>query len=332
MRRQFIAGHLGWVFLTLLWHGDAMTSAPVDLMMLVENYGTDEKCREALMHLRWPKGIKCLRCGHDKVTPVSERKLFDCNSCHYQFSVTVGTMFHDSHLPLTKWFFITYLLTESKKGISASQVYRMLGKKSYKTAWYLCHRIRAAMASAMEDRPTLGGTVEVDETFVGGKQRGHQHKVGHPECKKEVVIGIRQRGGPLRFFHAEDVKSGTLAKYIKENIAHDVDVIMTDEFQGYPKALHDAGVLCEHKTIKHKDGIYAIGDIYTNSIESGFSLLKRGIIGTWHKISAKHLQAYLDEMCFRFDNRKNPYLFRDTLLKMLEAEHVEYKRLTSKAA
>ena len=330
MRSQFIAGHPDWVLLTL-WHGDAMTSAPVDLMTLVEQFGTDDKCREALTHLRWPKGIKCLRCGHDKVTPVNERKVYDCNSCHYQFSATVGTMFHDSHLPLTKWFFITYLITESKKGISASQVYRMLGKKSYKTAWYLCHRIRAAMAAA-QDRPKLGGTVEVDETFVGGKQRGHQHKVGHPECKKQVVIGIRQRGGELRFFHAEDVKCGTLAKYIRENIAHDVDVIMTDEFGGYPTDIAKAGVLTEHKTIKHKDGIYVDGDIYTNTVESAFSLLKRGIVGTWHRISAKHLQAYLDEMCFRFDNRKNRFLFRDTLLKMLEAEHVEYKQLTGEDA
>ena len=307
-----------------------MTSAPVDLMTLVEQFGTDDKCREALTHLRWPKGVTCLRCGHDKVTPVNNRKVFDCNSCHYQFSATVGTMFHDSHLPLTKWFFVTYLMTESKKGISASQVYRMLGKKSYKTAWYLCHRIRAAMAAA-DDRPKLGGTIEVDETFVGGKQHGHQHKVGHPECTKQVVIGIRQRGGELRFFHAADVKSGTLAKYIKENVSQDVDVIMTDDFQGYPKALHDAGVLAEHKTINHSERQYVNGDIYTNTVESAFSLLKRGIVGTWHKISAKHLQAYLDEMCFRFDNRKNPYLFRDTLLKMLEAEHVEYKELTAAA-
>jgi len=306
-------------------------NSPVNLLTLMEQYNNDEKCREALMHLRWPTGVRCLRCGHDKVTPVNKRKVLDCNSCHYQFSVTVGTMFHDSHLPLTTWFVVTYLLTESKKGMSASRIYRMLGKKSYKTAWYLCHRIRAAMESAMEDRPKLSGTIEVDETFVGGRQRGHQHKPGHPECKKEVVIGIRQRGGALRFFHAEDVKSGTLAKYIRENVSQDVDVIMTDEFQGYPKALHDAGVLAEHKTVCHKDGVYVDGDIYTNTVESAFSLLKRGIIGTWHKVSAKHLQAYLDEMCFRFDNRKNPYLFRDTLLKMLEAEHVEYKSLTKAA-
>ena len=309
-----------------------MTSAPVNLMTLGQLYGTDQQCREALMRLRWPDGVKCLRCGHDKVTPVNERKVYDCNSCHYQFSVTVGTMFQDSHLPLTTWFMVTYLMTESRKGMSASQIYRMLGKKSYQTAWYLCHRIRAAMAAAT-DRPKLGGTIEVDETFVGGRKQGHQHKVGHPECTKQVVIGIRQRGegGSLRFFHAADVKSGTLAKYIRENISKDVDVIMTDEFASYPKALHDAGVLCEHKTIKHKDHIYVDGDIYTNTVESAFSLLKRGIMGTWHKISAKHLQAYLDEMCFRFDNRKNPYLFRDTLRKMLEAEHVEYKQLTSES-
>ena len=106
-----------------------MTSTPVDLMTLVEQFGDDNKCREALTKLRWPKGVKCLRCGHDKVTPVNERKVYDCNSCHYQFSVTVGTMFHDSHLSLSKWFFVTYLMTESKKGISASQVYRMLRKE-----------------------------------------------------------------------------------------------------------------------------------------------------------------------------------------------------------
>ena len=187
------------------------------------------------------------------------------------------------------------------------------------------------MTSAKEDRPKLGGTIEVDETFVGGIQRGHQHKAGHPECKKEVVIGIRQRGGELRFFHAADVKSGTLAKYIKENVSQDVDVIMTDEFPSYPKALRQAGVLGEHKTIRHKDGIYVDGDIYTNTVESAFSLLKRGIVGTWHRISAKHLAAYLDEMRFRFNNRSNPYLFRDTLMKLIEAPVLEYKKLTAAA-
>ena len=206
-------------------------------------------------------------------------------------------------------------MTESKKGISASQVYRMLGKKSYKTAWYLCHRIRAAMAAA-SNAPKLGGVVEMDETCVGGVEHGGKRGRG---TNKEVVVGIRKRGGALRFFHAEDCKSGTLARYIKENISEDVEMLMTDDFAAYCKAAGDNNLEDRHKTINHSEGSYVLGDIYTNSVESAFSLLKRGIIGTWHKISAKHLQAYLDEMSFRFDNRKNRYLFRDTLLKMLEA-------------
>ena len=133
-------------------------------------------------------------------------------------------------------------------------------------------------------------------------------------------------------FHAEDAKSGTLAKYIKENISTDVDVIITDELPSYPKAL--GKLESKHETVNHtaKEYVRFGADITTNTVESAFSLLKRGIIGTWHKISAKHLQAYLDEMCFRFDNRNNPNLFRDTLIKMLEAEHVEYKQLTSAKA
>jgi len=298
----------------------------IDLCELMERYGDEQSCRNYLEHLRWRNGVRCPKCKGEKISSILKRDQYNCDneSCRYQFSVTADTMFHDTHLPLIKWFLATFLICQSRKGMSANQLKRML-RINYRTAWYLCHRIRDAM-KAVNPQP-LGGTIEIDETFIGARQHGHQHKPGHPESKKQVVLGIRQRGGALRFFHAEDVKSGTLAKYIRENVSQDVDVIMTDEFQGYPKALHDAGVLAEHKTIKHKDGIYAIGDIYTNSIESGFSLLERGIIGTWHRVSAKHLQAYLDEMCFRFDNRKNPYLFRDTLLRLLNSEHLEYKHL-----
>jgi transposase-like protein len=302
-----------------------MTEA-IDLCELMERFGDEQSCRNYLEKLRWPKGVQCPKCSGERISSILKRDQYNCDteSCRYQFSVTADTQFHDTHLPLVKWFLATFLICQSRKGMSANQMKRML-RINYRTAWYLCHRIRDAMKEANPE--PLGGTLEIDETFVGGRQRGHQHKVGHPECKKEVVIGIRQRGGALRFFHAADVKAGTLAKYIRENVSQDVDVIMTDEFQSYPKALHDAGVLAEHKTVCHKDGVYVDGDIYTNGIESAFSLLKRGIVGTWHRVSAKHLQAYLDEMCFRFDNRKNPYLFRDTLLKLLQAEHLEYKEL-----
>ena len=298
------------------------------LCEVLREFGSDETCREYLEALRWPDKVTCPRCDSAKISRVYERKVFDCDSCRYQFSVLAGTIFQDTKLPLPTWFATVYLMCESKKGISANQINRMIGG-SYKTAWYLCHRIRAAMTSAKEDRPKLGGTIEVDETFVGGVQRGHQHKPGHPECKKEVVIGIRQRGGELRLFHADDVKSGTLAKYIKANISQDVDVIMTDEFGAYPSAIAKAGVFAEHKTIKHKAKVYVDGDIHTNTVESAFSLLKRGIVGTWHKISAKHLSAYLDEMEFRFNNRSNPYLFRDTLMKLIGAPVLEYKKLTA---
>ena len=136
----------------------------------------------------------------------------------------------------------------------------------------------------------------------------------------------------MRFFHADDATSGTLAKYIRENISGDVDVIITDEFAAYPMAIAKAekwGV--EHRTVNHSKGIYVDGDLTTNGIESAFSLLKRGIVGTWHRLSAKHLDAYLNEMTFRFNNRENPYPFRDTLMKIIEAPVLEYKKLTAAA-
>jgi transposase-like protein len=296
----------------------------LNLCTLIEKYNDDEKCRETIKHLRWPAGVTCLRCQSDNVGPVSDRKVFVCYSCRYQFSATVGTIFHDSHLPLTTWFFVSYLMTESRKGISANQIKRMLGI-SYKTAWYLCHRIRAAMVEA--DPEKLDGTVEVDETYVGGKPRrgvGRKRGRGTP---KEIVIGIRKRSGDLRFFHADDVRSGTLATFIRDNVSEDVDVVMTDDFTAYPKAIAKAGVLAEHQAINHSKGVYVIGDLHTNTVESAFSLLKRGIMGTWHKISAKHLPAYLDEMTFRFNNRDNRFLFRDTLLKLIQSENLEYKQL-----
>jgi len=168
----------------------------------------------------------------------------------------------------------------------------------------------------------------MDETYIGGRQhRGRGWNT--PDNNKELVIGIRQRGGELRFFHAEDAKSGTLAKYIQENISTDVDVMVTDEMPAYPKAMIASKISgLKHKTIRHRDKVYVDGDIHTNTVESAFSLLKRGIMGTWHKISAKHLPAYLDEMTFRFNRRKSPYLFQDTLRHMITASTLTLEKLT----
>jgi transposase-like protein len=210
--------------------------------------------------------------------------------------------------------------------MSARQIQRTLGIGGYKTAWYLCHRIRSAMVEA--DKQKLDGTIEVDETFVGGKKIGFGAFEGRQN--KEVVIGIRKRGGELRFFHADDAKSGTLAKFIKENISEHVDVLITDEFVAYPFALRQAGVPAEkHKTIRHKNDVYVGGAVHTNTVESAFSLLKRGIVGMWHKISAKHLAPYLDEMTFRFNRRHNPDLFLDTLRHMVTAPVLTFEKLTA---
>ena len=168
--------------------------------------------------------------------------------------------------------------------MSAMQLKRTLWGQhngSYKTAWYLCHRIRAAMHEAGE-RPMLDGTVEMDETYVGGKGRGKGVSKRGRGTDKEIVIGLRQRGGDLRLFRAEDVKSGTLSKYISENVSAEVDVIVTDDFNVYRSAMRKANVTAPHEQVNHSAKEYVRGAIHTNTVESAFSLLKRGVIGTWH--------------------------------------------------
>jgi transposase-like protein len=167
----------------------------------------------------------------------------------------------------------------------------------------------------------LDGTVEIDETYVGGKFRK-----GMPRREKDVVIGIRQRGGQLRLIHAEDAKAKTVREIIGGNISEDVEVIVTDESTIYPFALNK-DQQTKHKTIQHKTE-YVSGLVHTNTAESAFSLLKRGIMGTWHNVSAKHLQAYLDEMVFRFNRRYNSDLFLDTLRHMVTAPVLTFKKLT----
>jgi transposase-like protein len=297
----------------------------VTLPDIIRLFPTDASCRELLERLRWPKGAVCLRCG-GKVVSLGTR-LYNCAACKYQFAVTTGTIFGDTHLPLEKWFLAVLLLCEARKGMSAKQLQRTLGT-GYKTAWYLSHRIRAAMASAA--RPPLTGIVEMDETYVGGRERSE--KRGRPaNSKKEIVIGIRQRGGDLRFFRAEDVKSGTIEQYVRENISTEVEVIMTDDSAIYPKALNASPLLGDyrgkHKTINHSSGTYVDGLIHTNTVENSFSLLKRGIIGSWHKVSAKHLMRYLAEMEFRFNRRHRSDLFLDTLRHMVTTEPLPFADL-----
>jgi transposase-like protein len=296
----------------------------VNLVDVHTMFPSDEKCREMLVRLRWPEGPRCLRCKAPAVELETDKQLFYCKDCDYQFTVTTGTVFNDTHLPLFKWFAATMLLCEAKKGMSACQIQRTVGM-SYKTAWYLCHRIRHAMIEAQKQM--LDGTVEMDETYVGGVKRGGR---GPHASKKEIVIGIRKRDGELRFFHIKNTKSATLAKYIRENVSTDVNVIITDDWVGYPKAMMKAGIRGDqHRTINHSGKVYVMGTVHTNTVENAFSLLKRGIMGTWHKISAKHLPAYLEEMEFRFNRRKRSDLFLDTLRHMVTAPVLTFEKLTA---
>lgn len=305
----------------------------IDLSTLMTRFSCEIKCREYLERLRWPSGPVCAKCGGKEFARVQGRENIQrCTACQTHLSVMAGTVFNDSHLPLQKWFLATFILTQSKKGVSACQIQRMLGIGGYKTAWYLCHRIRSAMVESQ--RGKLDGTVEMDETYIGGKTHnvlGKSWRRGNAHAK-EVVIGIRKRDGELRFFHAEDAKKGTLARYIRENISEDVSVIVTDELPAYPAALDKFEG--KHQTVNHsrKEYVRLGTDIHTNTVESAFSLLKRGIVGTWHKISAKHLQSYLDEMEFRFNRRKSETLFQDTLRHMVNAPVLTFQKLTKEKA
>jgi transposase-like protein len=293
----------------------------MDLPQLIERFQSEDKCRAYLEALRWPQGVECPRCHAHKASRIAKRGQFDCDSCRYQFSVTAGTIFHDSHLPLWKWLLAVYMMAESKKGMSANQLGRTL-KVSYKTAWYLCHRVRAAMKDAHPE--LLDGIVEVDETFLGGKRRG----VGRGSRKgKRVIVGaVDREDGRVRLRVVPAAKQVYLTKFIKD-VTHPDTAIHTDESNLY-KDLFLRGR--EHKSVNHSTGEYVRADVHTNTVESVWSLFKRSVVGSYHQLSTKHLPAYLDEMAFRFSNRENPFLFRDTLLRLLGAPALPFARLVEK--
>lgn len=305
----------------------------MDLMTLFEKFGNDEKCRIYLEKLRWPDGVRCVRCDSDKISRIYKRNQFHCDSCKYQFSATAGTIFHDSHLPLMKWFAAIYLLSESKKGMSANQLKRTL-KVAYKTAWYLCHRIREAVKDA--DTSLLSGIVEIDETWIGGKARNMHNgewerkkaTTLNPMVNKTPVAGAIERGGKVRLQVVPQVDFENMRAFILQKIADECPSICTDDNYVYNPILEPDGNT-NHYSVNHSKHQYVFGDIHTNTLENVWSLFKRSIIGSYHKISVKHLDRYLDEFEFRFNNRNNPYLFRDTLLRLLQTSNLEYKTLTS---
>ena len=287
-------------------------------LKLVDQFHSEDACREVLAEIRWPDGVKCPRCDGERHAYDSERYVWDCYSCGYQFSVMSGTILHDTKLPLRKWFMATLLTVEAKKGMSANQVKRTLGV-SYKTAWYLCHRIRAAMKEAS---PTpLTGIVEADETWIGGRKRGAPR--GKWRETKTMVLGVVERDGQVRLrVDKRRPTKAVLHEFLNENVG-EVVALYTDEHGGYK------GFTANHDSVVHWKEEWVRGEVHTNTVEGVWGLFKRSIVGSYHQLSVKHLDAYLDEFEWRFNNRENEYLFRDTLMALLRAETLEYKALVA---
>ena len=302
----------------------------MDLPRLFERYGSEEKALGLLTELRWPDGVVCPRDGK-KASWIESVKVWDCSTCGYQFTVRVGTIFQDSKLPLWKWMVATFLMVESRKGISANQIRRMTGM-TYKTAWFLTHRIREAMSRAGNQTP-LTGTVEVDETYIGGRPRHPRHGRGRGPItrkSKTTVFGAIARGGEIRLaVERRDVNMGTARQFIAKNVDGAAGAIYTDSHPAYV-GIGDADTT--HASVSHRIEEWVRGDVHTNTIESAWSLFKRSILGSYHHLSAKHMDAYLDEFEWRFNNRRNPYLFRDTLIALLKSDNMTYKALIQRPA
>jgi transposase-like protein len=286
-------------------------------------FQNEDAAREHLEALHWPEGPFCPHCGSVKATrlpPQRGRKtkahpegairngVVQCNDCRQQYTVTVGTVFESSKVPLHKWLYVNHVLCSSKKGTSAHQIARNIGV-SYKTAWFMMHRIREAMKETHSG--PMGGyveTIEADETYVGGKirnrhakQRGRGEKKLSPFRDKQAVVSLVERNGRVRSFHVANVTGETLRSILVTN-AHRGSWLMTDEHNGY-KAV--GSEFQGHGVVAHSKGEYGRkGVFHTNTIEGFFSLLKRGIVGTYHHVSEQHLHRYCAEFDFRYNTRK----------------------------
>lgn len=294
----------------------------INLVSLMDKFQTDDDCRKVLENIRWPNGIHCPRCGCVETFKIPKHNRWECKGCGYQFTVMSGTIMHDSHLPLRKWFIAIYLMCESKKGISANQMKRTLGV-SYKTAWYLCHRIRQAMGNEPFEGPTLVGIVEVDETLIGGKSKGKGRAY---KGNKTWIAGAIQRGGKVRIERIPDTRRETLHGFIKRAVRNEAEAIYTDEWKAY-LGIEDSDT--RHETVNHSEEEWVRGDIHTNSIEGVWSLFKRSIIGAFHKMSVKHMDKYIEELEWRLNNRDNPHIFIDTLKRVMNTENLTYRELVA---
>ena len=298
------------------------TNLPLTRQMSVAEFNklfpNDETCMRYLQARRWPKGVECPRCGNSKVYPARTRPFHwickqHADNKNYRFSLRVGTIFENSNVGMLRWFKVLYLMLTGKKGVSALEIHRTLGAEygakvgSYKTSWYMCHRLRAGLADPQFIQ--LMGIVEVDETYIGGRDKNRHRKDRHGipgGTNKMTVVGAIARKGNVVCQLVQIADTKTLDAFVRMAIDRKVTLIATDDHGGYRK-LVDAGF--PHATVAHMRGEYVRGAVHTNSIESFWSLLKRGVVGTYHSMSRKYLPLYLNEFMFRFNNRHNEDIF-----------------------
>jgi transposase-like protein len=304
----------------------------MNLIDVTKTFKTEDDALEFLEKMRWPDGVRCTVCGNEKVSKITRQtasknkrtSIYQCleKTCKAQFSATSGTIYGDSHLPLTTWFKAIALIVDAKKGMSAKQLEGHMGV-TYKTAWYLCHRIRKAME---QEGAPLTGTVEIDECYVGGRVRGGRATAMQ---NKKVVMGAIERGGELRLRHVANDQAHTFRDFIKTNVSPAVERIHTDQHKNYPPALKalKPQFSVTHETVNHIAHEYVRGDVTTNRIESAFSLFKRGVVGSYHKVSIKHLHRYLSEFETRFNERKNPERFELLVGRACQKATMPYRQL-----
>lgn len=295
-------------------------------------FNNEEAARHFLESQRWPDGRICPHCGVvDESTPLEGKKhrpgLYQCNACRKQFSVTVGTIFERSKVPLHKWLLATHMMTSSKKGVSAHQIHRTIGV-TYKTAWFLCHRIREAMREPNPDDQIGGGgsTVEADETFWGTEDK-YRNKPSQPGTNHKIkIFSLVDRSGKARSFHVPNVRATTLRPILKEQLKADTK-LYTDKGGQYRYMHQDF----PHDTVDHGIGEYVRGDVHTNTVEGYFSIMKRGLNGVYQHVSEKHLKRYLGEFDFRYSYRQK-LGFDDLDRTKLALKGIEGKRLTYRTA
>lgn len=301
------------------------------------HYQDAEKAREYLEALRWANGVTCPHCGslgkHLHLVGTKYRPgLYKCADCYEQFTVTVGTVFERSKVGLHLWLQAVHLMCASKKGVSAKQIERMLGV-TYKTAWFMCHRIREAMKTS----PTgfLGGPgkiVEADETYFGSEnnksKKRNKYKAGEALAKMNKIVSLVERDGSMRTYHVADVTGKNLKAVIEAQI-HPASRLMTDSSPRY-NTLKRKNPFASYEQVNHSRGEYARGDVTTNTVESSFAILKRGLIGTFHSVSAQHLQRYCTEFEFRWNHRMsqgwNDTDRADAVLKQIAGKRLTYRR------